>query len=365
MILHFLTDDKFADYAIDQFSAFAASSEFIVVAPKGEFKFIKNEDKVKRIDWNSIEKDSLLEKLSEYTGIILHGLFMPWQEEIIKCATNQKIAWMFWGGEIYGRPDVNKTFIASKSRILLWLYTLKNNLKGKREINPYFIPKECYSKINYCLTDVNYEYDYANRLLETQMDMIWYNYYSIEDTVGTLIDKRCTGNDIFLGNSCTIENNHLETFSLIKKLNIQGRRIITPLSYGSQWLRNFLIKKGNAYFKDNFHPLVDFMPREAYNSLMLKCGVMVMNHYRPQAQGNIITGLWLGMRVFLSRKSMIYNYFKDQGIIIYSIEEDLNKYTELKSLNEEELQHNRSILYNIYSKESMLHATKNVIDHLT
>lgn len=362
MILHFLTDDKFADYAIDQFSAFAASSEFIVVVPKGELKYIKNEDKVIRIDWNSIEKNNILDKLSEYTGIVLHGLFMPWQEEILNYATNQKIAWMFWGGEIYGRPEVRKLFLAPKSKFLLWLYTLKNRLKGKKN-DTYYLPKECYFKIDYCLTDMKNEFDFAKNLMHNQMDMIWYNYYSIEDTVGTLIDKRCTGNDIFLGNSCTIENNHLETFSLIKKLNIQGRRIITPLSYGSQWLRNFLIKKGNAYFKDNFHPLVDFMPREAYNSLMLNCGVMIMNHYRPQAQGNIITGLWLGMRVFLSKKNMAYQYFKDNGILIYTIEDDF-KQVELKPLSEEELQHNRSILYNLYSKESMLKATKNVIDKL-
>lgn len=363
MILHFLTDDKFADYAIDQFSAFAASSEFIVVVPKGELKYIKNEDKVIRIDWNSIEKNNILDKLSEYTGIVLHGLFMPWQEEILNYTTNQKIAWMFWGGEIYGRPEVSKLFLAPKSSFLLWLYTFKNRLKGKKN-NTYYLPKECYFKIDYCLTDMKNEFDFAKNLTQNRMDMIWYNYYSIEDTVGTLIDKRCTGNDIFLGNSCTIENNHLEAFSLIKKLNIRGRRIITPLSYGSQWLRNFLIKTGNAYFKDNFYPLVDFMPRDEYNSLMLNCGIMIMNHYRPQAQGNIITGLWLGMRVFLSKKNMAYHYFKEQGIILYSIEDDLNKQTKLMPLSDEELQRNRAILYRLYSKESMLQATKNVINKL-
>ncbi len=363
MILHFLTDDKFADYAIDQFSSFAGSSEFIVVASKGELKYIKNEDKVKRIDWNSIEKDSLLEKLSEYKGIVLHGLFMPWQEEIIHCATKQKITWMFWGGEIYGRPEVSKMFLATKSKLLLWVYTFKNKIKGKKN-NMYYLPKECYAKIEFCLTDMKNEFDFAKNLMHNQMQMIWYNYYSIEDTVGTLIDKKCTGKNIFLGNSCTIENNHLEAFSLIKKLNIEDRKIITPLSYGSQWLRNFLIKKGRYNFKDNFYPLIDFMPREEYNSLMLNCGVMIMNHYRPQAQGNIITGLWLGMRVFLSKKNMAYQYFKDCGILIYSIEDDLNKHTKLMPLSEEELQRNRAILYRLYSKESMLQATKNVIDKL-
>ena len=364
MILHFLIDDKFADYAIEQFSTFPETSEFIVVAPKGEFHYIKNEDKVIRIDWNTTEKNNILEKLSEYSGILLHGLFMPWQEEIINSATNQKIAWMFWGGEIYGRPEVSKLFLAPKTKFVFWLYTLKNRLKGKKN-NTYNLPKECYSKIDFCLTDMKNEFDFAKDIMQNQMSMIWYNYYSIEDTVGSLIDKRCTGKDIFLGNSCTIENNHLEAFSLIKKQNIEDRKIITPLSYGSQWLRNLLIKKGKRYFKNNFYPLIDFMPREAYNSLMLNCCVMIMNHYRPQAQGNIITGLWLGMHVFLSKKSMTYHYFKEKGILLYSIEDDLNKYTELEPLTDEELQYNRAILYDIYSKESMLQATKNVINKLS
>lgn len=365
MILHLLTDDKFADYAIEQFSSFSETSEFVVVAFTSDFKYIKNNEKVIYIKWNKDDIDLLISGLSKYSGVVFHGMFYPWQEDIINSLDKQKIAWMFWGGEIYGRSEVNETFLAPKTKFLLKLYNIKNILRGRKTENVYSIPLESYKKINFCLTDVNYEFDYAKKLLDNQMQMMWYNYYSIEDTVGSLMNFRSTGKDIFLGNSCTIENNFIEAFSIVKNLILNNSRVIVPLSYGSPWLKNILLKLGKLYFKKNFLPLIDFLPREEYNSYMTNCGVMIMNHYRPQAQGNIITGLWLGMRVFLSNKNMAYQYFKDKGIILYSIEDDLNKDKELNPLSDEEMMHNRAILYSLYSKESMLNATKNVIDHLS
>lgn len=364
MILHLLTDDKFADYAIEQFSSFPETSEFVVIAFTSDFKYIKNNEKVIYIKWNKDDIDSLISSLSKYSGVVFHGMFYPWQEDIINNLDKQKIAWMFWGGEIYGRDEVSNTFLAPKSKLLLQLYNIKNRLQGKKQDTIYSLPVELYKKVDYCLTDMQNEFDYAKQLLDNQMQMIWYNYYSIEDTVGSLINSRSTGKDVFLGNSCTIENNFLEAFYTLRRLRLNNNRVIVPLSYGSPWLKNILLKLGKLYFKKNFLPLIDFLPREEYNSYMTNCGVMIMNHYRPQAQGNIITGLWLGMRVFLSKKNITYQYFKDNGIILYSIEDDLNKNIELNPLNDEELQHNRAILYRLYSKESTLQATKNVIDKL-
>lgn len=364
MILHLLTDDKFADYAIEQFALFPETSDFYVIGYNSNFKYIKNNDKIIFIKCNNEGIDSLISLLPKYTGIVFHGMFYSWQEEIIKVTNEQKIAWMFWGGEIYGRTEVNNTFLAPKSKFLLQLYNLKNRLKRNKKDTIHLLPLELYKKVDFCLTDVNYEFDFARNLLQNQMDMIWYNYYSIEDTVGSLMNSRSNGKNVFLGNSCTIENNYLEAFDSLKGLKIEDRSIVVPLSYGQQWLRNFLLKRGKKYFKGNFFPLVDFLPRETYNSYMLDCGVMIMNHYRPQAQGNIITGLWLGMRVFLSKKNMTYHYFKEKGIIIYSIEDDLNN-TKLIPLDDEEMKHNRVILYSLYSKESILQATKNVIEKLS
>ena len=79
-----------------------------------------------------------------------------------------------------------------------------------------------------------------------------------------------------------------------------------------------------------------------------------MNHYRPQALGNIITALWIGARVFMSERSIQYEYFKTKGIVLFSIEKELNFLLDSSgTLSPKDIQSNRQILCSIYSKNVM------------
>ena len=46
------------------------------------------------------------------------------------------------------------------------------------------------------------------------------------------------GRNILLGNSASDTNNHLDAFEALRKLDLDGRKIITPLSYGNANYRN-------------------------------------------------------------------------------------------------------------------------------
>ena len=69
-------------------------------------------------------------------------------------------------------------------------------------------------------------------------------------------------------------------------------------------------------------------------------------------RGNIITGLWLGMRVYLSERSFAYQYFKRIGCAIYSIEKDLKEYG-YAPMEQKEVEQNRAVLQQWYAKENM------------
>ena len=106
---------------------------------------------------------------------------------------------------------------------------------------------------------------------------------------------------------------------------------------------------------DSFHPLIEFLPRDEYNRIIVSCSAVVMPHYRPQAFGNILTALWLGSRVFLSEKNVLLTYFKRIGAVIFSIEHDLkesNSYV-LSPLSENEVFQNRKAIKAFYSKDIM------------
>lgn len=367
MILHLITDDKFADYAINQFLEIDDTSRFLLVKStvNEEIKNIKNVDKIIHIVANSNEYINFLKQLNSYNAVIIHGFFYSWQEEIIlSLPTHIRVAWVCWGGEIYSRKPLFYNFLAQKTKFVYWLKQLKRTLKGKPLLDKDFSVKlETFRRINFCLSDMPDEYAFVNHFCKSSMQYSWYNYYSIEETLGELKAQKINGSNILIGNSCTLENNHIDIFYSLKKMNMQARKVIVPLSYGADWLQIILKNKGENIFNQNFHPLFNFMERNEYNQILISCSIMIMNHYRPQAQGNIITGLWLGAKVYLSNKSLTYSYFKGLGIFVYSIEDDLkpnNKHA-LQALEDDKVEHNREILMREYGRENMMVRIREIV----
>ena len=130
--------------------------------------------------------------------------------------------------------------------------------------------------------------------------------------------------------------------------------MIVPLGYGSPLVRNLVVKYGRRIFGDSFVPLADYLPRSEYNKVLLSCSTMIQPHYRPQAQGNIITGIWLGMCVYLSEKNFAYQYFKRIGVQVFSIERDLrNGSASCLEMDSKTVEMNRSVLRYWYGKEEM------------
>lgn len=367
MILHFLSDDKFADYTILQFSG-DCSSEFVLIQNSSSVKYIQQFDKVRCVAFPTVDFEALLSSLGKYKAIVFHGLFWPWQEVIIRhVPDNVKVAWSFWGGDIYGRSDLKKLFLAPKTKTLFKFQEIKRFLRNRKKGFPYELPKGLFNRIDYCLTDISEDMDFARNYLQNDtMKELWYNYYSIEETIGSLKEAVCNGDNILVNNSCSIEGNHIEAFAAVRRMPIGKRNVIVPLSYGESWLRRFLLRRGKRIFGDHFCPLISFLPRDDYNKYIKSCSVVVMNHYRPQAMGNILTSLWLGTRVYMSKKSLLYSFYKRIGCVLFSVEEDLkasNK-SALLPLSDEEREKNRSILRSIYGRDVMQQRIKELVVEL-
>ena len=145
---------------------------------------------------------------------------------------------------------------------------------------------------------------------------------------------------------------------------LKEEKVIIPLSYGSQWMRNIVLKYGRILLGKRMQALTEFMPREEYNKLMLSCSTMIIGYWEPAAQGNIITALWLGMRIYLSEKSMTYSFFKRLGANVFSIESDLKKY-QFTPLSEEVRAENRRVLSKWFSKQHVMESVQNVVNELS
>ena len=343
MILHLLPDDKFSDYVIHQFSEPEMCSEFVLMASGEHASYFKNIAAVKVIDPSRSDRMTLLfDSLADYSAIVLHGLFFPWCEAILRHVPAQvKVAWVFWGGEVYSRKDLRASFLSKRSQRLLRLHQWMQRLKHKKPIPHFELPRELFQRIDYCLTDIHEDYEFVRAYCGFEAKELWYNYYSIEETLGDLRDLTVNGNNILIGNS----------------------KIVVPLSYGEPWLRRGLLRIGTSMFGKRFRPLVDFMPRDEYNKIIESCAVVIMPHYRPQAFGNILTALWLGSRVFMSERSHLFKFYQRIGLHVFSIENDLkkDKVLPLPTLEREE---NRRIIASLYDKEVMREQIINIVNAL-
>lgn len=361
MILHLLFDSKFGEYAIRQFSDSIMCSDFVLVTGSNNQVNSEQYRNVRIIKEDEEEFSSLLCQLGDYKAIVLHGLFYPWQERVLTAVPHHvKVAWVFWGGDLYGRKDMEKCFLSVSSRRLLSIQNIKRAFRGRTVFSKYEIPLDLIKRIDYCLTDIPEDFAFAKSYLKSDIQELWYNYYSIEETIGDLVDSKCDGNNVMVGNSCSLTCNHLDGLKMVRKLKLPAKaKVYVPLSYGEAWLKKAVSKWGSLLLGDRFTPLMSFLPRDKYNMIIKSCSIVIMPHYRPQAFGNILTALWLGSRVFLSERNKLFSFFKRIGTIVFSIEHDLSSSgIVLGPLSEVERKQNRDAISSLYRKEVMY--TKNL-----
>ena len=368
MILHLLFYDIFGEYAIRQFSGEEMYSEFVIVANSNDPNCSNKFNGIPVILEDEDGFLALLDRLGEYKAIVLHGLFYPWQERVLRAVPEHvKVAWVFWGGDIYGRKDIADNYLSASSKWLRRKQNLKRLIKHRKVQERYEIPYELLKRIDYCLTDIPEDFAFVKQYLGTDIKELWYNYYSVEETIGSLINSRCNGNNILLGNSSSLECNHIDGLRAIKKMDMASSAIVyAPLSYGESWLRKEISRRGKRLFGEKFHPLTGFLPRTEYNRIVQSCSVAVMPHYRPQAFGNILTALWLGTRVYMSNRCELFVFFRRIGVFIYSIEDDLNagNTSALLPISEEETEVNRRVIASLYGIDAMQEKNKIIVKTL-
>ncbi|OFZ59893.1 MAG: hypothetical protein A3D92_08055 [Bacteroidetes bacterium RIFCSPHIGHO2_02_FULL_44_7] len=119
---------------------------------------------------------------------------------------------------------------------------------------------------------------------------------------------------IWLGNSDTPTNNHLDALIELKSFAKEPIKIICPLNYGNRKYAEHIAKFGSSLFGDKFVPLLDYIPRERYYQLMDEVDIAIMHHNRSQAGGNTIAFIMKGKKVYLKDQSSISQLFHSWGI---------------------------------------------------
>lgn len=363
MILHLLTDDKFTDYTIEQFSSVDPHSKFVLIPSNGMMRYVEMQDKCQIIQQDSSEFKELLRHLGDYTAIILHGMHWGhWETPILKQVPDHvKVAWNLWGSDIYGRKDIQDTFLTPLNKFAQRLHNIRT-FHG--ENHDWEIDKALFQRIDYCLADELEEFEYVQKYTGNyRMKHLWYAIFNIEKTLGSLIGSRVNGDNIWFGNCASITANHFDAMYRLLRYGIEDKQVIASLSYNTPWLRNRVSTLGKIIWGKQFVPLTTFLPREEYNRMMLSCGTMIMPAHLPQGHGNILTGLWLGMRVYMSEKSIAYDFFKRIGAHVYSFESDYKTYRYAR-MTDQEVEESREALRKLYGLDHVMQSVKYIVKEL-
>jgi dTDP-N-acetylfucosamine:lipid II N-acetylfucosaminyltransferase len=327
MIVHLFEDQKFVDNTIINFDSQSVDlNKYIVFSNTKDLKYVFSTDRVLVLPNSSYKLD--LDLIYKDCQLLIIHFLTPIKLYILKHKPpHVKVLWSVWGSDAYDHfqkqdffeqltQNIQKESIYQQLRFSR-LYSLYHLLRYR--VKPLRKELKLLNKIDFISTVLPYEFDLINKEFNLRLRYIDFN-YSVNQFNKTLPFN--LGNSILIGNSATLSNNHLDIFEIIKNINC---KVIVPLSYGAygyQDYKEIVISKGVSLFGENFHAIVDFLPIQDYDKILMSCNTMIMYHIRQQALGNIYMALYIGMRVFFNKESITYRYLIDEGMIVFELEKE-------------------------------------------
>ena len=310
MIMHIISNTVFAPMYI-KFININFGNEIHKFIIYGENKYLKIE-KLTGSNLIFIKEETELKNYKIYLGnsekIIIHGLFgIEIKILFLNPMYLKKMYLVFWGGDIY----------SFRNKIMY------KDIKGifKKILKKYIIANSC-ANINLTKED----YMMLCRYCKPAKKHFIANY--IEDEKNWTLKKKIRNIKkmqspymILVGNSATVENQHLEILEKLAVYKNENIQIICPLSYGNQDYSEKVIENGKKIFGDKFKELTEYMYLTEYWELLNKCCVGIFNNNRQQGMGNIISLGYFGAKVYIRHDTSMWREFiHDAGCCFFDVE---------------------------------------------
>jgi len=371
MIVHFIIDEKVSSQIIDNFGRDKKNNSFLVFSQGNELTHLKGyEDRVRIFHF---EKEDINEVLSQWTvsGILTHAMHLEYAEAINCLKLQCRLGWYTWGFDIYALPRIKpKTYaiqtagyLRSSERFLgLRRWLLKSDLlrsvfyRFRSDKDRYSILFQAMKKLDFMATYLREDYDFFKRYYpEYKMKFVYAPFSTIDQYLAgnESLRVKSGSNNMLIGNSNSVESNHLDAFKRIAEAGQDYGQVYVPLSYGKDLnYRQRVLATGEERLGEQFEPLMDFMDRSRYLEILQSCSVGIFYHYRQQAMGNIMAMLYMGSRVYLSEKNPAFAFFSSNNIRVFSLEQEFQIYGS-SHLEQTEAEANRKELNRLFGREEV------------
>jgi dTDP-N-acetylfucosamine:lipid II N-acetylfucosaminyltransferase len=303
--------------------------------------------------------------------LILHYLSLE-KATVINENIETPVIWFFWGNDGFLLGKFSRSFLQFKTRALYLKLGFNRNIKeglkrGLKTLFPLISDHlhynkqiiRAFEKIDLIVPVMPGDYDLLANKYNIKSPMFHLNYVnpSLNENVREL---NSNDRNILLGNSASYSNNHIEMIDILAQQNLKDRRVIIPLSYGDKQYALYIEKYAVKVLKEKALCLMDFIPLNDYMKILKKCDIVIMNHKRQQAVGNIVPLLIQGSHIYLNEESSLYIYLKNKNFHISKI----NEYQELRKLNSTERLENKYLGLLYFGKESQHNKVKTLIENM-
>ena len=363
MYIHLINDEKFLTPFMNRAERVYIDHLYIVFGPVAPYKFLPDQPNIIHVSqWDDYREAHQI----EFSRIYVH--LMTYQKiQWIKRAPKAPVYWFFYGNDLYELLAAFKGFE---------LYTeedrpkgLLSNIKGgtlKKRIQRYlklaayhrhFAPFVREQVDFWCFWSPG-DYQLLTTHYSSRAKMIRFQYGAFNPADIDLVKNwpHTPPNPgaplkILLNHSGSQSGNHRHLLGKLRPLLQPGQaELIVPLSYGDADHIQATLQYGNTHLPGVFKPLLDYLNRDAYFSLICDTQIAIFGHRRQEAGNTLFIALMSGTKVFLHPESVLLPFLQKEGYTFFTWA-DLGKENWLSPLSEEALKMNYELACGQFSEQ--------------
>lgn len=368
-IAHVFPDSPFLPFTLDVFESVApGANTFLVYNSRGDLDRHRRagteSTAIEAIGMGDAGVARIAEVVAESDVLIAHSMTAIAARAVIAAPERVLRVWSGWGGDYYGSntsrmagllgPESAKYFRSTVSAVGTFM-------QPYRRFRASGVLRRAAAASDVFSAPIPEDLDVlTHRFPGFRGDYAQLNYASVEDTFAVGAHD-ITGDDILVGNSATMTNNHFEVLETLAAADVDGRRVIVPLSYGDSAYADEVVRRGTRLLGSDFVPLRDFMPLDEYQAILAACSVSIMGHKRQQGVGNAASALWAGAHLFLDPVNPISRFLAARGSEARSIAE-LAHGIPSGRVDDEKLERDRTLMRAFWGRDVVLANTRALLE---
>ncbi|MDP4285619.1 MAG: TDP-N-acetylfucosamine:lipid II N-acetylfucosaminyltransferase [Bacteroidota bacterium] len=323
--------------------------------------------------------ENYVEKIDDLNKIIFH----PYRYDgcrflkIVKKRFPQvKVYWAIWSFELYNLPPLPPEYYGPFSkryvkRSMLFPERIKElKIIGNLILQFCYLTgikrnyikelKQSYSQINFFCSLLPSDFSYFQKVSSNQKTKyLPFAYLSLEEIMPGLDNFNSMGNKIMVGHSSSPAGNHFEILERLYQIN-PIFSIFLPMAYGKEDYGDLIEAEARKMF-----PNADIqrkkLDKTLYYKKLTEVGWSIINVRVQQGLGNIIALIWMGVKVFLDEDSSTFKDFTEWGIVVFSVQHNLNINELSNRLTDSQIKNNKKIIQEKCNEETVKKYWSNIL----